>query len=258
MGNREDMKFVDKKDFLVEGVSYIGAPRTNTAMFVTCKVGHLIQNLSGIAGCLVFAETGIEVPKEISENNSIIFTDLPQYDYAVFVRQFAEMRFERERKRKYIFTENGYYIGENVKIGENAYIEPGVFIGHDVIIGKNARILSGTVIKNAVIGDNFFANEKAVIGTSGFTMTVDRQGNKMRIPTLGKVIIGNFVEIGTQANISCGSGGDTIIDDHVKIDALVQIGHDAHLMKNIEITAGVILGGFVNIGENAYIGINAV
>lgn len=258
IGDIIDMEIKKKEDFLVEGVSYIGAPKERTVMFITCKVGHLIQNLSSVTDCLVFAETGIEVPDDILRNNSIIFTNSPQRDYAMFVMQHAEMRLERERNRKYKFTEGGYYIGENVKIGENVYIEPGCLIGHDVIIGKNARILYGVVIKNAIIGDNFLANEKAVVGAYGFTMAVDEQGNKMRIPTLGKVIIGDFVEVGAQDNISCGSGGNTMIDDYVKIDALVHIGHDVHLMRNTEITAGGIIGGFVSTGENSYIGINAV
>lgn len=116
---------------------------------------------------------------------------------------------------------------------------------------------AGTVIKNAMIGDNFVSNEYAVVGAYGFTMINGDDGNKIRIPTLGKVHIGNNVEIGTHDNISCGSAGNTQIDDNVKIDALVHIGHDAHIGKNTEVTAGSIIGGFVDIGENVFIGINS-
>ena len=55
-----------------------------------------------------------------------------------------------------------------------------------------------------------------------------------------------------------GSGCDTIIDDYVKLDALVHVAHDDHLHKNVEITAGGIIGGFDELGEHAYVGINAV
>ena len=115
---------------------------------------------------------------------------------------------------------------------KTAYIEPGCFIGHNVKIGDNARILYGSVIKNAVVGDNFLCNEYALIGANGFNMAEDLDGNKIRIPSLGYVIIGNNVEIGAYNNISCGSGGDTIIEDWVKIDAHVHLGHDVHLKKN--------------------------
>ena len=125
-------------------------------------------------------------------------------------------------------------------------------------IGDNARILTGSVIRYATIGNNFVSNEYAVIGAFGFTMTEDDNGNKLRIPTLGGVTIGDNVEVGAHDNISCGSAGNTIIDDNVKIDALVHIGHDVHLRKNAEVTAGGIVGGFDDIGDHAYIGLNAV
>ena len=87
------------------------------------------------------------------------------------------------------------------------------------------------ILEDAVIGDNFVACEDSTIGTNGFTMTEDESGNKFRIPTLGKVVIGNnaAVEIYSLTNISCGSAGNTIIEDNVKIDSLVHIGHDAYL-----------------------------
>ncbi|MCM1157276.1 MAG: hypothetical protein NC300_02110 [Bacteroidales bacterium] len=244
-------------DFEIAGASYIGAPKSNSVMFITCKVAELIHNLFAVSQCLVYVENGIDVPEEIEKKNCIIYTDSPQWDYTQFVSQFAELRLQEEKKRKYTLTNEGYYIGENVMLGENCYIEPGCLIGHDVVIGKNARILSGAIVKNARIGNNVLINEKAVVGAFGFTMTEDGTGNKVRIPTLGRVMIGDYVEIGVQDNISCGSGGDTLIDDYVKIDAFVHIGHDAHLYRNVEITAGAVIGGFSELQEGVYVGLNA-
>ena len=244
-------------DFVVSGVSYIGRPRPNTAMYVSKKVEKLIDNLFSVTSCLVFAENGVTVPKKITEKNCFIFTDSPQRDYALFAERLSQQRFQQDKLRRYVMCEGGYYLGENVQLGENAHIEPGCLIGHDVVVGKNAHIKAGTIIKNAIIGDFFVANEKAVIGSSGFTMVKDVNGNLMRIPTLGKVIIGNHVEIGAQDNISCGSGGDTVIEDYVKLDALVYIAHDVHLDKNIQIAAGGIVGGFADVGEGVFMGFNA-
>ena len=244
-------------DFVVSGVSYIGRPRPNTAMYVSKKVEKLIDHLSGITSCLVFAENGVTVSKEITDQNCFIFTDSPQRDYALFAERLAQQRLQCDKLRRYVMCDGGYYLGENVQLGENAYIEPGCLIGHDVVIGKNAHIKAGAIIKNAIIGDFFVANEKAVIGSSGFTMVKDVNGDLMRIPTLGKVIIGNHVEIGAQDNISCGSGGDTVIEDYVKLDALVYIAHDVHLDKNIQIAAGGIVGGFADVGEGVFMGFNA-
>ena len=66
------------------------------------------------------------------------------------------------------------------------------------------------------------------------------------------------MEIGTQNNVSCGSAGDTIIEDNVKTDSLIHIAHDNHLHKNVEVTAGVTFAGFVEAGEGAYIGVGSV
>ena len=186
-----------------------------------------------------------------------IYSDNPSREYARFVTKFYNVWFEAEKKKKYMYTADGYYCGENVVIGKNAYIEPGCLIGHDVIIGDNACIYAGTIIKRSVIGNNFLANEGAVIGTSGFTMAEDENGNKFRIPTLGNVIIGNNVEIGANCNIACGTGGSTIIKDYVKMDGLTYVGHDAYICENVQLAAGVIIAGFAHVNEHAHMGINA-
>lgn len=251
-------RIVEGKPFDITGMSYIGAPRSNTAMFITKKVEHLLLVLNEVEECLVFAETGIEVPEDLEQKHAFHFSEKPQLSYARFANEFAEERFKEEKELKFNLMPAGYYVSEDVEIPDDAYIEPGCVIGPDVKIGKNARILAGTVIKHTYIGNDFFSNEYAVIGANGFTMAEDEDGNKLRIPTLGRVVIGDNVEIGAHDNISCGSGGDTIIENFVKIDALVHLGHDVILQENVEITAGGIIGGFDNLGAHAYVGINAV
>lgn len=208
-------------------------------------------------GSLIFIENGICVPDEFTKKNQFVFSDNPQREYAEYVVLFAKRKQEENRKRHYTLTEEGSYIGENVIIGKGAYIEPDCLIDHDVVIGKNAYIKSGVKIRNAVIGDDFIANENAVIGADGFTMATDKDGNKFRIPTLGKVIIGNCVEVGALDNISVGTGGNTIIEDNVKLDALVHISHDVQIRKNAEIAVGTVVGGFSIVGREGFIGLNS-
>lgn len=250
-------KINDNYKFTVNGASYIGEPRDNTVMFVTKKVEFLLKNLSNHRECLIFTEKNIDVCELYKKHNLFVMVSDPQKEYAVFVTEMSKSIFEFNRTRKYKLTKQGYTIGENVVIGENAYIEPGCFIDHDIIIGNNCVLRSGCIIRNAVIGDDFIANENAVIGAQGFTMAVNEQGDRFRIPSLGKVRIGNSVEIGVSDNISRGTGNDTIIEDNTKIDALVHIAHDVHIEKNVEVVAGSVVGGFANIGENAWLGINA-
>ena len=251
-------RIVEGKTFNIVGMSYIGAPRHNTAMFITKKVAFLLEALYSVKECLVFAEYGMDVPNQLAEKHAFCFSEKPQLAYARFAARFAEERFSEEKKIAFRLTPGGYYLSDDVRIPEDAYIEPGCVIGPDVQLGANARLLAGTVIKHSTVGDNFLSNQYAVIGANGFTMVDDEEGNKYRIPTLGRVVIGNNVEVGAQDNISCGSGGDTVIEDFVKIDALVHLGHDVHLQKNVEITAGGIIGGFDTLGAHSYVGVNAV
>lgn len=244
-------------DFIVSGASYAGMPRNNTIMYITKKVEHLIFNLEGHQECLCFLENGIFVPDGIKERNGCVFCENPQLEYARFAAKLAEQTQYEEKSWKYTLTDEGYYIGNNVVIGDNSCIEPGVVIGHNVIIGDNATILSGAVIKHAIIGKDFLCNENAVIGNYSFTMAEDEKGNKYRIPALGRVIIGNGVEIGACNDVAIGACGDTILEDFVKLDGLVHIGHEAHLHKNTEITAGAIVAGFVEMEDNSYLGINS-
>lgn len=252
----EACKYIQGADFTVKGASYIGAPVSNTAMYITKKVKHLLDALNNVEECLVFAESGITVPAELKEKHGFVFVDNPQLAYAEFADAFNEEKQKMEKTIPFLNIK-GAYISQTAKIAEDTYIEPGCVIGPDVVIGYNSRILAGCIIKNAVIGDNFLANECAVIGANGFTMATDSDNNKYRIPSLGIVRIGNNVEIGAHDNISRGSAGDTLIDDYVKIDAMVHIGHDVHLKNNVEITAGSIIGGFDILGEGVYVGLNS-
>lgn len=242
----------------VTGVSYIGRPQPNTAMYVTAKVGHLCENLRGVTGCLVFAEEGTEVPVDVLEKNDFRFSDNPLLAYVEFTRGLEATRDVQEHAIPYHQTESGALISETATIGEGAYLEPGVVVGPGVTIGRDATILAGAVIRHSTIGDRVVINEHAVVGAQGFTMARDASGDLVRIPTLGGVVIGDDVEIGAHDNVSCGSGGDTVICNHAKIDALVHIGHDAYIGRNVEIPAGVVVGGFCEIGNDAFVGVGAV
>lgn len=238
-------------------VSYIGEPSNNTAMYISKKVEHLLSNLESVNNCLIFCESTIDVPEELELKHKFVMTDNPQLEYIKHVTKLANKIENNNQKRKYRLTNEGYYIGENVKIGSNSYIEPQCLIGHDVVIGENASIRSGVKIKNTIIGNDFIAYENATIGMSGFNFSKDEDGNQIRVPSLGKVVIGNHVEVGMLTNIAVGTASNTVISDYVKTDGLVHIAHDVKIDKNVELCAGVIIGGYVSIGRDTFIGVNA-
>lgn len=250
-------QFIEGYDFELSGTSYIGNPKSNTAMYISKKIESQISNLADVKNCIVFVEGGINVPEDVKTDNAVVMVANPRLSYAKFAGEFDKEVRKYEAKRKLQLKEGGYYVGENVTIGENSYIEPGCILWHDVSIGRNARILANAVIRNAVIGDDFICNENATVGNYGFTLAKDEDNNIIRIPALGKVIIGNHVEIGANNDINRGACGDTILEDYVKLDGLVHVGHEAHICKNVEVSAGTVIAGFVTLKENTYVGVNA-
>nr|WP_308624405.1 DapH/DapD/GlmU-related protein [uncultured Eisenbergiella sp.] len=245
-------------ELVISGASYAGAPVSNTVMYLSKKVENLLTNLLHVSDCLVFIEKGINIPEYIIAKHFVFETENPQYEYAKFLNAYLVKMNNQNNKLHYISTEKGYLISETASIGENVTIEPGCIIGHDVIIGDNAHIMAGAIVKNSIIGNNFICGEGAVIGAFGFTFTEDEQGNKFRIPSIGKVVIGDYVEIGANDAISAGTAGNTIIEDYAKLDALVRVSHDVQIEKNVEIAAGAIIGGFDIIGEETFVGMNAI
>lgn len=243
--------------FNIVGASYIGEPRSNTIMYATRKLQGALNEIPNIQECLIYIEDGMSIPDGISNKNVIVTSSNPQLDFARSVNYLSEHKKNEEKGLKYILTDGGYYVSESAEIGKNASIAPGCCIGHGVTIGNNAVILSGSIIEHATIGNNFYCNENAVIGSDSFTMAVDEDGNKYRVASMGAVFIGDNVEVGANDNIARGSCGNTIIEDYVKLDALIHIGHDVHLYENVEITAGVTVAGFVQIKRGTYIGIGA-
>ena len=249
-------KIYPQFDFYITGASYAGSPMDHTVMFVSNKVTYLLDNLVGHNSCLVFAPLDAKVDESIEKNNGIIRCENPQYEFAVFASRLEKEIIKKNKDRKY-YLKDGSWIGESVEIGENSYIEPGCFIDHDVIIGKDCVILTGSKIRKAIIGDRCVINENAVIGNASFTMAENSKGEKLRIPALGNVIIGDDVEIGPLNDIARATCGSTILEDRVKLDGLVHVGHEAHLHKDVEITAGATIAGFVEIGRHGYMGIGS-
>ena len=119
-------------------------------------------------------------------------------------------------------------IGEGVAIGENCVIEPGVVIARGCKIGNNTRIGASASISYAIIGDNCYIYTGARIGQDGFGFVMV-EGQHKRIPQVGRVIIGNNVEIAANTCVDRGALGDMVIGDGTKIDNLVQVAHNNKL-----------------------------
>lgn len=139
-------------------------------------------------------------------------------------------------------------IGEGVVIGNNCYIEPNSVIGDNCILGNNCRIGANANIMHATLGNDVYIYGGARIGWDGFGFqTVN--GKHQRIPQLGRVIIGNDVEIGANTCVDRGALDDTIIGDGCRIDNLVQVAHNDKLGQGCILVAQVGVAGSCTFGN---------
>ena len=139
-------------------------------------------------------------------------------------------------------------IGEGALIGEDSVIGEGCCIGANVMIGRRARLYPRvTVYHDCVIGDDLIAHSGCVIGSDGFGIAMD-EGRWIKIPQIGRVVIGNDVEIGANTTIDRGALDDTVIEDGVKLDNQIQVAH------NVRIGAHTAVAGCAGIAGSAVIG----
>ena len=145
-------------------------------------------------------------------------------------------------------------IGEGATIGAFSVIGEGCCIGANVIIGSHARLYPRVVIyHDCVIGDNLIAHSGVVIGADGFGIAMD-DGRWIKIPQIGRVVIGNDVEIGANTTIDRGALDDTVIEDGVKLDNQIQIGHNVRIGAHTAIAACAAIAGSATIGSHCMIG----
>jgi len=141
-------------------------------------------------------------------------------------------------------------ISSDVIIAEDVYIGSGVFLGPKVVIGSGTRLYSNSSIyAETVIGKNCIIHSGTVIGSDGLGFAKDSDGWE-KIEHLGKVVLGDNVEVGSNTSVDRGSIGDTHIGNNVKIDNLVHLAHNVEIGDGTAIAANSAVAGSTKIGKN--------
>jgi UDP-3-O-[3-hydroxymyristoyl] glucosamine N-acyltransferase len=157
-------------------------------------------------------------------------------------------------------------IAPGVSIGPLAVIEQGVQLGAGVVVGAHGSIGAGTrigdqtrlaarvsIASGCTIGARCIVHSGVVIGADGFGFAPN-QGRWEKIEQLGGVRIGDDVEIGANTCIDRGALGDTVIEDGVKLDNLIQIGHNVQIGKHTAMAGCVGIAGSARIGAHCTVG----
>jgi UDP-3-O-[3-hydroxymyristoyl] glucosamine N-acyltransferase len=145
-------------------------------------------------------------------------------------------------------------VGPGCRIGEFAVIGAGSVLGKDVEIGAHTRLVARvTVLDGVRIGARCILQPGSVIGADGFGFAPNA-GTWVKIPQLGSVAIGNDVEIGANTTVDRGTIDDTVIEDGVKLDNLVQIAHNVRVGEHTVMAAMSGAAGSTKIGKRCMIG----
>lgn len=147
------------------------------------------------------------------------------------------------------------YIGENAFIGDKCAIYPHVYVGDNTKIGSNSILNPGVkVYHECIIGKGCIIHAGSVIGSDGFGFAPQSETEYMKIPQLGNVVLEDNVEIGANVTIDRATMGSTVIHKGVKLDNLIQIGHNVEVGENTVIAAQSGISGSTKLGKNCMIG----
>jgi len=145
-------------------------------------------------------------------------------------------------------------IGARSSIGASSRIGAGCVIGEDVVIGRNCLLHANAVVGDGcLLKDGVILQPGAVIGSDGFGYAWTGQGY-LKIPQVGRVILEEDVEIGANSCVDRGAIGDTVIERGVKLDNLVQIGHNVRVGAYTVMASQVGISGSTIIGKGCQFG----
>jgi len=142
-------------------------------------------------------------------------------------------------------------IGENVVVGDNCRIYSHASIGDNSKLGDGCKIFYGVkVYHECIIGNNCTIHAGSVIGADGFGFAPQSETEFMKIPQIGNVILEDNVEVGANTCIDRATIGSTIIRKGVKLDNLIQVGHNVEIGENTVMAGQTGIAGSTRIGKN--------
>ena len=270
-GRLEDIVFLTKSEVIgdydadkkIYSVATLKNAKENDISFLTNS--KYIDDLKNTKAGAVFVEK--KMTDKVPQGTVALINENPHFAYMLCLEAMYNVPvFERRggisRKAhiawsakigKNVEIQDGAYIDKNVVIGDNCKICANAVIYHDCKIGDNTFIGANSVISYSNIGKNYIIHNGAMIGQDGFGFVHHKMFN-FKIPQIGKVVIGDHVEIGANTCIDRGALEDTIIGANAKIDNLVQIAHGVKVGMGTFIASGVGIAGSTEVGNFVQLG----
>lgn len=243
-------RLLGRPEWVIEGLAPLLTARADQISFLS-HPKYQSQLADCQAGCVIVSPA---FESAVADRHAAIVVDDPYLYFARLTRLW-----------KHTHTQ-----ASGPRIHPTAVIDPEACIAEDAVIGplcvveRGARVGAGSVLKSRVtlsegcrIGDRCIVHSGVVIGADGFGFALN-QGQWEKIEQLGAVRIGDDVEIGANTCIDRGALDDTVIENGVKLDNLIQIGHNVHIGAHTAMAGCVGVAGSARIGAHCTVGGGAV
>jgi UDP-3-O-[3-hydroxymyristoyl] glucosamine N-acyltransferase len=247
----------------IEKVASIAHAQTGDLVFVE-SARHLNEALNSNASAVIAGEfaagsTGRK-PLLISPRPRLAFATAakllyPRKTYAPSIHPSAII--ERSAKIAPTASVDALAVIEaNAVIGERCFIASGCYIGPGVVIGDDCEIYPRVVVySGTTIGRRVIVHAGAVLGSDGFGFVRDETyGRYVKFPQVGRLVIGDYVEIGANCTIDRGALDETVIGPGTKLDNLVHVGHNCSIGANVVIAAQAGISGSSTVGDDCLLG----
>jgi UDP-3-O-[3-hydroxymyristoyl] glucosamine N-acyltransferase len=247
-------------ELIVTHVASLSNAKPGQITFLTTS--RHISKLAGThASAIVVSEENrdvIELPRIVTDNPYAYFARLsalmnPPQEFAHGIHASAVVHVTASIPGSCAIAAN-CVIERDVQLGENVVIGSGCIIGERVTIGEGTELQSNVVVyHDSILGKQCMVASGAVIGSNGFGYAED-SGRWVKIPQVGRVVIQDHVDIGANTTIDRGALDDTVIEEGVKLDNQIQIGHNCRIGAHTVIAGCVGVAGSAVIGKHCRIG----
>lgn len=215
------------------------------------------SQLSGTQAGAVFIAS--EFASRLPEGVAAVVVDEPYIALAKASAFFAPPRLEKSGEDAVVgantVVEAGAFLADGSVVGRDCHIMPGVFIGNNVHIGDNTILYPNVIVyRDCRIGSDCIIHAGSVIGSDGFGFATTRLGTHVKIYQNGNAVIGDDVEIGANVTIDRAVFSSTVVKDGVRIDNLVQVGHNCVIGEYSVLVSQVGLAGSSRLGRNVVMG----
>ncbi len=214
--------------------------------------------------------SALVVSKDVKiEFRAVVRVEDPAIAFALIARRFHPIPDEPAGVDPRAAVEEGAWVAPDAHVGPFAVVRSGAriesgcrvhalaYVGRNCRVGPRSRIYPGAVLYDGVeIGADAAIHASTVIGADGFGYRF-RDGRHVPIPQVGKVVLGDAVEIGANSAVDRATMGETVVGEGTKIDNLVQVGHNCRIGRHCILCGQAGLAGSVELGDYAILAANA-